>query len=201
MKPMLFNTARVRALLDGRKIRTMRVIKPQPPSKAHVAKTRYSWSWLWWEDSDSHEIKMPCHPGDILYVREAWTAWSRTMGTPPALYYKADGDAPDGIKWRPSIHMPREAARIFLRVTGVRVEHIQSMTMRDIQAEGVVPYDVKGGTWQQWQKDYMEPVWDSTIKSADRALYSWAANPWVWVIEFERISKREAEKGDGDAEL
>ena len=112
--------------------------------------------------------------------------------------------------------MPREAARIFLRVTDVRVERLQKMRIADFKAEGIIrrrPKDLPGhGCDCAWKHDgclenpcanrdayeYMcwdDPFseeWDSTIKPADRALYGWAANPWVWVIEFERISGEEA---------
>ena len=84
------------------------------------------------------------------------------------------------LKWHPSIHMPREAARIFLRVTDVRVERVQ-----DIDDDGVVAEGLNIG-------DPFDELWDSTIKPADRALYGWDANPWVWVIEFERITREEA---------
>ncbi len=90
------------------------------------------------------------------------------------------GSCNDILKWHPSIHMPREAARIFLRVTDVRVERLQDMPPYDIAFEGF-----------RKQKDFIA-LWDSTIKPADRVLYGWAANPWVWVIEFEKISREEA---------
>lgn len=142
--------------------------------------------------------KVPYRPGDILYVRETWAAWSRTYGAVPVLYYKADGDAPDGIKWRPSIHMPREAARIFLRVTDVRVERLQDITEEQARAEGAIDNrhfihspDNEYETLHS-AREHFAGIWDSTIKPADRDLYGWAANPWVWVIEFEQISREEA---------
>ena len=83
-------------------------------------------------------------------------------------------------KWRPSIHMPREAARIFLRVTDVRVERLQDCGNMQAKDEGCT------GSSQ------FARLWDSTVKPADRATLGWEANPWVWVIEFERIGKDEA---------
>lgn len=129
----------------------------------------------------------PYEPGDILYVRETWAHPSLTeigFGADPKMYlYKADGVQPAAWdKWHPSIHMPKEAARIFLRVKDVRVERLQH-----IDDDGVVAEGLKIG-------DPFDELWDSTIKPADRALYGWAANPWVWVIEFERISREEAGK-------
>ena len=207
MKPILFNSDMVRAILDERKTCTRRVVKPQPKDAYAIIDS----------DDETHTfdllcgnrvagglladwaetVKAPHWPGDFLYVRETWTAWSRTMGTPPVLYYKADGNAPDGIKWRPSIHMPKEAARIFLRVTNVRVEHLQDITEEQAVAEGALPVYLSvdsedtpysDRTWHEVvpaRPDFIR-IWDSTIKPADRPLYGWRANPWVWVIEFER---------------
>lgn len=105
-------------------------------------------------------------------------------------------------KWLPSIHMPKEAARIFLRVTGVRLERLQDITEEQAKAEGAetafeqnthegpVIYLDKGGYFYYGFK----ALWNSTIKKSDIQQYGWAANPWVWVIEFERISKEEATK-------
>ena len=98
-------------------------------------------------------------------------------------------------RWRPSIHMPREAARIWLRVTDMRAERLQGITPEDVCNEGQWPYE-----WSEWMgKDVLFPdwreefaeLWDGTIKRADRNRYGWAANPWVWVIEFERCKKPE----------
>ena len=96
-----------------------------------------------------------------------------------------------GLSQNLTIHMPKEAARIFLRVTDVRVERLQDMNMNDIQDEGVVPNSVKGGQWQQWQRDYMKPVWNSIVKKSDLNKYGWNANPWVWVTKFEKINKED----------
>lgn len=145
----------------------------------------------------------PYRPGDILYVRETFFEHKSHF------YYKADGKhellAMLGItfKWRPSIHMPREAARIFLRVTDVRVERLQEITEDQAIAEGfeAIKCDHPFG-WpciDCMNTGYYEPAtlgfvetWDSTIKPKDHALYGWDANPWVWVIEFERITRDEA---------
>ena len=195
MKPILFNTEMVRAILEGRKTVTRRVVKPQPPATSVVRKRSCAWDWSFWADCDmGHLMKPPYHPGDILWVRETWAAWSPTYGVAPKLYYKADGDAPAGIKWRPSIHMPKEAARLFLRVTGVRVERLRDIEC--IATEGImmVPADNKRDP-----RYYFAKLWDTTIKPADLPLYGWEDNPWVWVIKFERISKDEALGGGGDA--
>ncbi len=100
------------------------------------------------------------------------------------------------MPWRPSIHMPREAARIFLRVTDVRVERLQRICERGRRSahnEGFInDISLAEGTGKSATEHFSE-FWDSTIKPKDRALYGWEANPWVWVIEFERISREEAE--------
>ncbi len=103
------------------------------------------------------------------------------------------------IKWQPSIHMPKEAARIFLRVTGVRVERLQDITLDDAIAEGcqgkfIGSGECVGAGWEILPEDEFADLWDSTIKKSDLDKYGWDANPWVWVIEFERISKEEAMK-------
>lgn len=183
MKPILFNTDMVRPILDDQKTVTRRVVQmPDTITAETVDRVRMKnglahFSWSLGEAFAGFDVKPTYRPGDILYVRETWAAWSRTMGTHPALYYKADGDAPDGIKWHPSIHMPREAARIFLRVTDVRVERLQ-----DIDDDGVVAEGNEIGA-------PFDELWDTTIKPKDLALYGWDANPWVWVIEFERCEK------------
>lgn len=140
--------------------------------------------------------RMPYRPGDILYVRETWAAWSPTYGTAPEIIYKADGYSQSHkMKWRPSIHMPREAARIFLRVTDVRVERVQDIAYADIIREGITEEDIderEAINREASSKDLYSRLWNSTVKPDDLSLYGWDANPWVWVIEFERISKEEA---------
>lgn len=181
-KPILFNTENVRALLEGRKTVTRRVVKPQPLDKPMVF------------NDDEEGINIVCHiagkevlynyfppyqPGDILWVRETWNCLpipEPLRGTSKTYWYKADGAAPED-KWRSPYHMPREAARIFLRVTDVRVERLQ-----EIDDGGVVAEGLEIGC-------YFDELWNRTIKPKDRPLYGWEANPWVWVIEFERISK------------
>lgn len=209
MKPILFTTEMVRTTLDNRKTVTRRVVKPQEkilknPSfgytpftpKGHIS-VRGEWT-----DRDSNKrygenfIKLPYCPGDILYVRETFFECRGHF------YYKADGKheglARLGVyfKWQPSIHMPREAARIFLRVTDVRVERLQDIQERgpaSAEKEGFVnDIDLMGGTGKSATKHFSE-FWDTHIKPKDRALYGWAANSWVWVIEFERVSREEAD--------
>ena len=119
-RPMLFNTEMVRAILDGRKTQTRRIVKNQSLTEEQLK-----------------NCGKPCYPGDILWVRETWTVWSRTLGKMPAFHYKADGEDLANVKWHPSIHMPKEAARIWLKVTNVKCERLQDISFADIQAEGM----------------------------------------------------------------
>ena len=154
------------------------------------------WRLEWWNVNEFHSIKIPYRPSGILYVQETW---DREPVTPEGhfllngvFYYKADGDLRPKAwrdRWRSPITMPRKAARIFLRVTDVRVERLQDITEEQAVKEGVY----------RSREDYgiaiyaFSDIWDRIIKPTERALYGWNANPYVWVIEFERISKEEAE--------
>lgn len=212
-KPILFNTEMVCRIQDGTKTVTRRVIKPQPFA---VKQDKNAPCWCGHFVSESGKVlpdKPPYCPGDILYVRETWGDYSECQPG-GAGYYLYRADYPDGAKtydfdghvcdmprWKSSIHMPREAARIFLRVTGVKVCRLQDITEEQAKAEGAVkayPYiDPATQKTEYMESEYgtylagFECLWNSTIKPADRSLYGWDANPWVWVIEFERV---EAEK-------
>ena len=198
MKPILFNIEMVRAIMEGRKTVTRRVVKPQPPATSVVRKRGCAWDWSFWEDCNmGHVMKLPYHPGDILWVRETWAK------NPFGDGYIYPTEVPGaGQKWKPSIHMPREAARLFLRVTDVRVERLQDIDDDGAKAEGANYQDGKNVGWEEKMRrtaiDRFAEIWDNTIKPADLHLYGWEANPWVWVIEFERISKDEALGGGGD---
>lgn len=147
------------------------------------------------------EPKAPYKKGNILYVRETWGCYSKNWGDAAFFLYKAD--YPDGAttyeydghicdipKWRPSIHMPKEIARIFLRVTDVRVERLWDIDSTGILAEGVSngkSNPAMGKRWENMQRMAFSELWDSTIHKKDMAKYGWATNPWVWVIEFEKV--------------
>ena len=163
--PILFNTDMVRAILDGRKTVTRRLINPQPTGS--------------WQDNIELMSRAPYQQGDILYVRETWKKAHN------GYYYYEDwqkDDIVDVTKWKPSIHMPKEAARIWLKVKDVRVERLQEITVEDVQHEGISA--LTDGIFERFKN-----LWNSTIKKADIDLYGWDANPWVWVIEFERCEK------------
>ena len=239
IKPILFNTEMVRAILDGRKACTRRLVKPQPDEK-HT----YPLGFV----TDSTEkkgvgcfgfgideyggsiqyAKSSYQPGDILYVRETWErfeCWNcegdergncpkepkksvldKTCG---CYMYRATDEISGDVKWHPSIHMPKEAARIWLKVTDVKVERLQEMKPVDVIKEGAYPdcwdclntYGESGsqccyGTEEQCSQcdEVMmewEKLWTSTIKKSDLDRYGWDANPYVWIIEFERCEKPE----------
>ena len=195
MKPILFNTDMVRTIQEDRKTVTRRVVRPQPFA---VKQDEKALCWCGHFVSESGKVlsdKPPYRPGDILYVRETFFEHKSHF------YYKADGKhegfAMLGItfKWRPSIHMPREAARIFLRVTNLRVERLQEITEEQAQAEGVKGWMI--ATDRDWDKNPNHRIafrheWNQTIKKEDFALYGWDADPWVWVIEFERHNMEKA---------
>lgn len=181
MKPILFNTQMVQAILEGRKTVTRRVVKPQPQGQPYRMGNSSCWPGCFADSKSANVYKPPYQPGDILYVRETFVQVAAHI-----YWYKADSPV-QNILWRPSIHMPKQAARIFLRVTDVFSEPLKSIRYFDCLAEGI-PY-------RQMEDDIIRDfaeLWDSTIKHADRASYGWEANPWVWVIEFERISRKEA---------
>lgn len=204
MKPILFNTEMVKAIIDDRKTVTRRIVKPQPPDNdPHNSCLLYIENGIahfGMRNRTPHLVKLPYSPGDVLYVRETWAAWSPTYGTAPEIIYKADGYSQSHkMKWRPSIHMPREAARIFLRVTDVRVERVQDIAYADIIRDGITEEDIderEAINREASSKDLYSRLWNSTVKPDDLPLYGWDANPWVWVIEFERITKEEATNCD-----
>lgn len=227
IKPILFNTEMVRAILDGRKSCTRRVIKPQPQSrlcytyagshKGCIGKWTYpnrGAHEFWGEEYKlpenikdeelSKRWNPPYHTDDILYVRETWSE-----GYEDGTYiYRADDKLADlptfkessKLIYRPSIHMPKEAARIWLKVTDVRVERLQEITVDGCHREGIniETSAVTDGETLNRNHDFslekFEILWDSTVKKSDIDRYGWGANPWVWVIEFERCKKPEEDK-------
>lgn len=190
-KPILFSTDMVRAVLTGQKTQTRRVIKPQPTSPR--------WNnigWLGWNDGHGYRMKPPCEDGDVLWVRETWSTTDKcglypNWPTDGIHYiYKADDptcDAAKEARWYPSVHMPKEAARIFLRANDVRVDWLHAMDEEAAIAEGFA--DSPAGTDSPLTR--FAELWDKTIKREDLREFGWHANPWVWVIEFERCEKPE----------
>ena len=197
MKPILFNIQMVQAILDGRKTTTRRIIKVNNNLEFMGFKEGKA---LLGKGCCIHEtIKAPYMPGDILYVRETWGIsnplgdFARNNRTAEYVY-KAGYSKGERIPmareqeknlgvWKPSIHMPKVAARIFLKVTSVRVERLQDIAEQGIKAEGITE------EWPPHAMDKFQELWNSTTKE-----YKWRLNPWVWVIEFERIEKSEVEQ-------
>lgn len=238
IKPILFNTPMVRAILDGRKSCTRRINKDANdyvvPDMDFYDSDKRTYAVHNYADK-GHTDKLsiaertcPICPGDILYVRETWehfeccccegdehgncyrepqqSVLNKSCG---CYMYRATDEIYGDARWHPSIHMPKEAARIWIKVTDVRVERLQEMKPVDVIKEGAYPdcwdclntYGESGsqccyGTEEQCSQcdEVMmewEKLWTSTIKKSDLDCYGWDANPWVWVIEFERCENPE----------
>lgn len=204
IKPMLFNTEMVQAILEGRKTVTRRPVKFKagwnPKFTGYIPD-----GGMLYGSNNIPAAKSPVQVGDVLWVRETW---SPVNVRPRRYIYKADVDRRIGegvglpLCWHPSIHMPRDAARIFLRLTDVRVERLQDITAEGALDEGTnveFPEPKPSYISLAYTEMRLKPaarqsfasLWDSTIKPADRPTYGWEANPWVWVIEFERCEKPE----------
>ena len=199
VKPILFNTEMVRAILDGRKRCTRRLVKFLSGENPKWTGYIKDGSMLYNGRNEPCIRTQPYQPGDILYVRETWCALpvneAGHMRGHSVYYYKADRDLrPGGWRgnWHPSIHMPKEAARIWLKVTDVRAERLWEISADGIRNEGLSSAAVHCGDMEIALKEW-EKLWNSTIPRKDIDLYGWQANPWVWVIEFERCKKTGAE--------
>lgn len=204
-KPILFNTEMVRAILDGKKTCTRRIVKGAIPDDAMWGYTMFtpkgciSCRGVYADEYGEKFFRLPYQQGDILYVRETWCKGS-WMNKKEMYYYKAD-DNDFHCVWHPSIHMPKEAARIWLRVTDVRAERLQECGEGwciDIGKEGIAtPQDpilyISDDAFHDALRMEFQKTWDSTTKKSDIDRYGWDANPWVWVIDFERCDKPKEE--------
>lgn len=232
MKPILFNTEMVRAILDGRKTVTRR-----NPFQFQM-KDGYNPEWSGYSLGEyytghietgaclysrgshgvwgvrSNVVKPKYNIGDVLYVRETWQHGYELDGNDQIIegtekyYYAAGpedvlpnftywldedtGEHKDNMPWKPSLHMPKEAARIFLRVKAVKVERLQDIDKywSNYDKEGMRNPETENISIVMQER--FISIWNSTVKKTDIDRYGWQANPWVWVIEFERISKEEA---------
>lgn len=217
IKPILFNTEMVRAILEGRKTKTRRLPKLQPEYGEEIRMRKNKEgklvAWFYCEKPmlnaaipspwGEPEQEPPWQPGDVLWVREAWCNLPVSPGGHTRLmrgrfYYRADEPdiRPEGWKcgWRPSIHMSKEAARIFLLVKSVTCERLQNIDGAEAEAEGALvinnpliredkaTYDAAGRTC-------FARVWNDTLSHDQVARVGWKRNPWVFVIEFERVDK------------
>lgn len=206
-RPILFNTEMVKAILDGRKTCTRRAIKfsngmtGRPVGKAGDSSNPLGVMY-------PGGIKRPSYQlGDILYVRETWQkAWlvdefDHIIDGTEKYYYAAGPEAPcfdfwvdpetgshkDRMPWKPSIHMPKEAARIWLKVTDVRVERLQDITEVGAINEGCID-DIEYAKGKSARNHFVD-MWNKQSRNQTLDKYGWSANPWVWVIEFERCEK------------
>ena len=196
-RPILFSKPMVQAILVGRKTMTRRVIKPQPDSRGLRTTD------VLFEDYHGKEFKCPYELGMILWVRETFRN-AHGMPTGPRYEYKATA-LKDGVPidepWKPSIFMPREACRIMLEITNIRVERLQDISEEDAINEGVeiAAYrpDIiyKQYTLDDNKRKIKLSGWETayySFKSLWQSINgpeSWTANPWVWVIEFKRIDR------------
>lgn len=192
--PILFSAPMVKAILEGKKTMTRRVMKPQPD----ISQMR--WNGERWEMSLGyplgHDVPLSPYgsPGDKLWVRETWFQFipphlqeGAGLSSMKRVWYRADEDCPfEGCKWRPSIFMPRAASRITLEVTGVRVERLQDISHDDALREGVDDADVGayGFPVTSYAVGNFHLLWDKI--NAGRG-YSWESNPWVFAVEFKRV--------------
>lgn len=226
MKPILFNTSMVQAILEGRKTSTRRIAKGL---KDAIKETKGDFKWDY-NHSFMNDIcllsEAPYKVGDILYVRETWcrgkveiedttdgfqgeTYISQCIGDEDIIFKQQaiqEGIDISETKWKPSIFMPKEAARIFLKVKSVRVEKLQDITEEGCLEEGIRKYTKDGELFKysvnesmyKWQdmpkepKEAFKDLWNSTLNKKTGWNYKYENNPYVWVIEFEIISREEA---------
>lgn len=226
-RPILFSAPMVNAILEGRKTMTRRVVKPQPDEDGLAFDLERGQRM----DTSERVYKCPYgKPGDTLWVRETFSGPYVMTGVPPSqwvdgllmpdIWYWADGDPKEG-DWtipKPSIHMPRFASRLTLKITDIRVERLQDISEEDAKAEGVPPnwcglLTEGDGSTMKWspekhgfleqpcdlpdEDDYyfadartaFKSLWDSINGKPrnDGVDISWQANPWLWIVEFERV--------------
>ena len=223
MKPILFKTEMVKAILAGNKTQTRRVVQPQPdadqkligpemytPALTDKDGELYPGPEVYGIYSDDGEFGVKCpygKIGDILWVRETFCDFHGLI------IYKADEKYNEIVdndlwRWKPSIFMPHEAARIFLEVTDIRVERLQDISENDAKAEGIVEFTKDGVGFEYgidgWNWSY-EDGWPSMCTNRVYAYeelwdlingkkYPWSSNPWVWVISFNRVDERNVTK-------
>lgn len=198
-RPILFSAPMVRALLDGSKTQTRRVVKPQPPHDlqhrsvdapdAFVAEGEHTW----WAGNHTqgiyHSARCPYgQPGDRLWVREAWAPKAIDPECTVAAYRATDDECKG--PWTPSIHMPRWASRLDLEITGVRVERLQDISEADAIAEGIERREDACGSWKHYGDTGMSVDAIGSYRSLWERINgdeSWKSDPWVWVVEFRRI--------------
>ena len=202
-RPILFSTPMVQAILEGRKTQTRRVVKPQPErvnNDTPMLATEFIKKLTQMKAKGLEAIrpgtdgyafpKCPYgQPGDVLWVRETW----QPSASGAYVHFKADIIGEDANKgWKPSVHMPKDACRLFLRITNVRLERLQEISEQDAKSEGA-------GKWKEFATfpELNKTIEQETHASGFAKLWvsingkeSWNDNPWVWVVEFERMEGR-----------
>ncbi|WP_234300572.1 ASCH domain-containing protein [Pseudomonas syringae group genomosp. 3] len=202
-RPILFSAPMVRAIQEGRKTVTRREVKVQPRSSADIGSFGRGQPFIRHPDVTKANPECPYgRPGDRLWVREAWQADAQVNEVAPRelshgepIRYPADGASRQtGCsmitpgKTRPSIHMPRWVSRILLEITAVRVERLQDISRSDIRAEGLeCPQELASDDVSPNYRDWYPAAWRDLWESINGA-ESWNANPWVWVVEFKRVT-------------
>lgn len=211
-RPIIFSGEMVRAILDGRKTQTRRVVVPQPPRVVSgwfplgdvfkpiltlppwdgvLGSASHKAALAEFDAFDNECIRCPFgQRGDRLWVREEWSAPDgcecvETCHIPAHVYYTADASGYEGARHnriRSPIHMPRWASRLTLEVTGVRIERVQDITYSDVLAEGC-PVESVGASPDDHA--WYQQAWDAL--NAKRG-YGWDVNPWVWVVAFKRVT-------------
>ena len=184
-RPILCSGLMVRNIINGTQTQDRRIIKPHL-----VGESRHPphGPVLWVHEDyhvpiDSADALAACpfgQPGDRLWVRETWTDGHSYDGK-RHFAYKADGEVSGAYQWKRSTHMPRAASRLTLEVTGVRIEPLNDITRGDAMAEGCPYPNMKDGPSP---RDWYRYLWEEINGDG-----SWAANPWVWVVEFRRVDK------------
>lgn len=236
MRPIMFKTDEIRAILDDKKTTKRFVVKPANPFRGrdycqgdglwidgynekeepngHIKD--YSVSSCWWPKKSYIEKYSPYKPGNILYVQETWCRGridsgelldgreelfvSQCKGEDdfiPKEYAIRYGIGIEDVVWNSPILMPKEEARIFLRVKAVKIEKLQSITEEQAVAEGAI--DNRGFIHSpsneydniHTAREHFKQIWNSSIKKPDLDRYGWNVNPWVWVVEFEKCEKPE----------
>lgn len=233
-RPILFSTPMVQAIMEGTKTVTRRTLKiqPEPPRAIYNEDEaipilqenggdlllRFNWKTerhgQVYQDGSFFDGRFKCpygNVGDVLWIRETWTKnpfFGEIPKMPKYLYKATDTPMEEGLKWKPSIHMPFDACRLYLQITNIKVERLQDITEEQAVAEGLACLSKDGGItykyglpdadglpgnddsgwhWSEWEVNPIEAfkkLWEK-INGAG----SWNANPWVWAISFKRIDK------------
>lgn len=195
---IIFSTEMVRAIQEGRKTQTRRVINPQPDGVIELCIRENIYGFA--DDTGMRRSERTCpygQSGDLLYVRETWAEiifpGGKAFLPRKKIIYKSDGDINNSIKWKSSRYMPKKYAHIWLEIIDIRVERLQEITEEDCIAEGIffdntywrsVKHPIKGSLkcWATAKMAFIQ-LWDSINKKRG---YGWETNPYVWVIEFKR---------------